>query len=445
MAFDPEDMSVFVYRGIRRSGGTWSFDYSLVGSYEIEFTETLTYPNCPDPGSPEDAAQARLARLLFLAVGLSYYKASAPPTVHLIGGWTRAEQDFLTQLIRHGLGEFAYVNDLPRALSPRLQADRTLPDFAPVAVQLDARHVLTPVGGGKDSCVTIDAVRRLSLHQTLFSVNRFAPIMAVADVSGYPLISAERKLSANLFELNASGARNGHVPVTAINSLAALMAALAVGAGSVLMSNERSASEENTIWNGQQINHQWSKSLAFESLLRGAVGSAVAGLDYFSVLREYSEYRIAQRFAALSQYHPVFASCGRAFRRDAHGMRWCGQCPKCRFVAVILAPFLGPEQLWAIFGKSLFVGSLDPFLLLAGIGGDKPMECVGEIAETRLAISVAANSPKWRDDEFLRALADSIPAEALPTEEQIAYLLSPTPPTFAPKRFQRLLDDDIHA
>ena len=85
------------------------------------------------------------------------------------------------------------------------------------------------------------------------------------------------------------------------------------------MSNERSASDPNLVWNGHEINHQWSKGVEAEGLLRAAL-AAHAGLTepYFSLLRSLSELHIARLFAEFTRYDDVVTSCNQAFKlRDA--------------------------------------------------------------------------------------------------------------------------------
>ncbi len=444
-SFEPGQFEVFEFGPIERTGPTVRLHYRLVGEQTLDFTEEFRFPQLAgsDPvrfDPVTEAAFLRLGRLLLLAVGLSYYKAAAPRRMRLVGGWAVEEVEFLRQLVTHGLGEFAYTNDLPEVLDPQITADEIVPLVAPERPDLDPNAAFTPVGGGKDSCVTIEALRGRGVSQTLFAVNHYVPIQDVAAVAQLPLLTVERSLDPLLFELNASGARNGHVPVTAINSLTALMAAVLSGASAVVMSNERSASEENLTWAGHSINHQWSKSLAFERLLRGLVARTVVGLDYFSLLRQYSELRIAENFAELTRYHPVFASCGRAFVRTGMRQRWCGECAKCRFVSLILAPHLTPEQLWGVFGRDLFVGPVDDFALLAGIGGTKPLDCVGEVAETRLAIELTARAPQWADNEFIARLRAALPAEGMPGPEQIQRLLTADTESAVPPALAAILD-----
>src|SRR5262249_11746443 len=156
-----------------------------------------------------------------------------------------------------------------------------------------------------------------------------------------------------LLALNARGARNGHVPITGILSAIAVAAAVLHGADEVVMSNEWSASQGNLQWNGREINHQWSKSAEFEGLFRTVLRESFGGcVDYFSLLRPLTSLAIARRFAEHRQYFATFRSCNRAFHLD-ESMRhsnWCGECDKCCFVDLVLAPFVPAAELDAIFG-----------------------------------------------------------------------------------------------
>ena len=164
-----------------------------------------------------------------------------------------------------------------------------------------------PFGGGLDSIVSVELLRARGVDAALFVVNRpgdrFAAIEepAAGDrAADRPGRAADRRAGAPLAEL---GFRNGHVPVTAIISGAAILAAALDGRDAVVMSNEWSASSATLVVDGREINHQYSKSEAFEADLRSFLGAADAGLpDYFSLLRPFSELWIAARFAE----HPAY-------------------------------------------------------------------------------------------------------------------------------------------
>src|SRR5262249_14092269 len=226
----------------------------------------------------------------------------------------------------------------------------------PVGYQAAPGRPLVPFGGGIDSITTVDLITARTDDAALFIVNRpgdrFAAIERPALVTGLPVIRAERILDDQLLRSAALGLLNGHVPVTGILSAIAVMAAALDGRDAVVMSNEWSSSIATLEVDGRAINHQYSKSLAFESGLRAVLSGAVGdGLQYFSALRPFSELWIARRFATLTRYLDTFRSCNRAFHIDPTRRLddWCGRCDKCCFIDLILAPFLDRATLAAIF------------------------------------------------------------------------------------------------
>jgi hypothetical protein len=233
-----------------------------------------------------------------------------------------------------------------------------------------------------------------------------------AKAAGLPLIRIQRKLSPLLTEMNAAGSWNGHVPVTAINSAILLCAGLLYGHRYIAFANESSANEATlTDPNGKEVNHQYSKSLAFELAFREVVQERVSpNPEYFSLLRTYGELAITRQFAEMTEYHAVFSSCNRNFHQGGSRIegRWCQDCPKCRFAALALAPFLSPEQLIAIQGDDLLnrQDQLKGFRELCGLGEDKPFECVGSIAESRAAMKHLAGQPGWQGKTVVQILSE---------------------------------------
>jgi hypothetical protein len=437
--FTPSDYDRFSYHGYSfDQQGEFSARYSLSGPVgSIDFTETVRFPDVPGT-----TPSPRVARLLALACGLSYYKAAAPKTVHVEFGLTAAERVFLSELIKNGLGEFAFRNKLPESLTPEILAER-LPDVDPTSPRPDDTVPLVPVGGGKDSVVTIESLKSAGLRPRLFSVNTYTPIQRCAAISGLDLLSVRRSIDSGLIEINNHGAYNGHVPVTAINSLIALLAADLLGIGPVIMSNERSAEYGNLEWNGLSINHQWSKSIEFERLLRSTLASDTD--TYFSLLRPLSEIDIAHRFAKLPNYYSAFTSCNRAFALDAskRATAWCRECPKCQFVFLILAPFIPRAELEGIFGGNVLhdPNNSPGYREILGLDGHKPFECVGEYDEAALAIVMLADQHDWKDSIPVTTLLEELRRHhKVPSPSVRENLLRPAPDHLIPAHFHEALD-----
>jgi hypothetical protein len=380
---------------------------------DIEFVEQFELPTA---GRLSDAHRARVDGLLSLlhwVAGVSYFKTAVPEAVSCDTGVPPpATTALLEALYSEGLGEFAYVNDLPALPRPRFPVADAVSVAAPPRAPA---RVLVPVGGGKDSVVALETIRRSQCEVALFSVGDAPAIARTSAVSGLPRLIAHRQIDPALAGLNRTGALNGHIPITAIIACVALLTAELHGFDTVALANERSASSGNVQWDGVDINHQFSKSLLVERMMAAALAEHAPALRLFSVLRPASELAIARAFARLDAYHGAFTSCNAIFRLDPalRATSWCQDCPKCRFVFLILAPFTEPERLRAVFGRDMLEDERQyaGFALLTATGGNKPFECVGEEEESLAAIRMLAADPRWRDHAVVRRLV----AEVLPT------------------------------
>ena len=329
---------------------------------------------------------------------------------------TDAEHGLLREFYLQGLGEFAYRNALDLT-SLRLEArSAASPAPIPAPATTHERRALVPFGGGIDSIVTVEQVRRradVALFVVSRPADRFDAIEQPAAVTGLEVVRAEREIDPQLLRSAELGFLNGHVPVTGILSAIAVLAAVLQDRDAVVMSNEWSASVPTLEYQGRPVNHQFSKSEQFEAAFREVLAQSPAPLpEYFSWLRDRSELWVGQEFAALEPYHSSFRSCNKAFyteraRRLDH---WCGQCDKCCFIDLILAPFLPAaalRRIFAVTGEPLEdPGLAAKFRSLLGAGA-KPFECVGEVTECRAAVLLAAR----RDDRASTSLLQQLAAE----------------------------------
>jgi len=432
---------VFRYRdyAVDAERGVLSLRYELDGR---EFTERVTLP----PGARWHTDEARAAaRLVFLLFGVSYYKTAAPPVIDFgTTALTAAEEALLREFYLQGLAEFAYRNNLdltPLSLQAERAPDRPLAPPAPPG----PRRALVPFGGGIDSIVTVEQVRPqadVALFIVSRPADRFDAIEQPAAVTGLPVVRAEREIDPQLLRSAELGFLNGHVPVTGILSAIAVLAAVLEDRDAVVMSNEWSASIPTLEFDGRPVNHQFSKSEEFEAAFRGVLADQGCLPDYFSWLRDRTELWVGREFASLRPYHASFRSCNKAFyteraRRFAY---WCGQCDKCVFIDLILAPFLPAgalREIFAVTGEPLDDPALKPkFRSLLGAGAT-PFECVGEVTECRTAVLLAAR----RDDRVGSGLLQELAAEVAgwpdaPSEAETAAMLRPVGRNFIPDRYR---------
>ena len=392
-----------------------------------ELVETVSIPGAPFvlDGARAEAVQ-RALRLLHLFAGVSYYKAAVPEQVRIDSYSIDANTAALVETVYlNGLGEFAYRNGLNLRGRFRLPVEGQAFDAPAVGLR---EHALVAIGGGKDSLVSIEALRTLGIAETVTWIGGSQLIRACAERTGLPMLNIGRTLAPELFELNRQGAWNGHIPVTAVNSAIMVLAALLQGVDQVVFSNERSASYGSQIPGTGEVNHQWSKGWAFEQAFGEHLEKHVAAdLHYYSLLRPLSELAVARQFARTDFYDAHFSSCNRNFHilGERPVNRWCGVCPKCHFVFLALAPFMPKTRLVRIFGRNLLddMEQAGGFDALLEFQDHKPFECVGEGRESRAAMATLAARPEWNEDALVKRFIQEIQPQLDGAELQIEPLL----------------------
>jgi hypothetical protein len=370
------------------SDGVATFVYGY--DDQLRFIETFTFDFAAV--AYDQVVLDRALQLLFFMAGISYYKMYLAPKITINMGQIDAPlAAFLNQTYQRGLGEFCYVNQLPLITHDIFVAN------APTAnlVQCDNDGgALIGLGGGKDSLVSVELLRSQPNIAT-WSVGHKPQLTPLVERIALPHYWVERAWDPSLLEHNARGAYNGHVPISAILACTGVVAAILGGKRDVIVSNEQSANEATLAYKGVEINHQYSKSqhfeTAFQAVLQSNFGDSVR---YYSLLRPFSELKIAELFSDTSFdiYQDVFSSCNQAFTHGRSEKFWDGSCPKCAFVFLALTPFVERTRLEALFsGKNLLLDPAlnDTYNQLLGISGDKPLECVGEIKESRAAMRMA--------------------------------------------------------
>ncbi|WP_374472812.1 UDP-N-acetyl-alpha-D-muramoyl-L-alanyl-L-glutamate epimerase [Arenimonas sp.] len=443
--FDPGAVRAFRFLtcGLDPATGEARLGYAFDDGPEM--VETIRFPGAPFAlDGARAAAVERALRLLHLIAGVSYYKAAVPPEIRIEAYDIDAETaELLESIYENGLGEFAYRNGLSLRgkvhFPVRASGLKALPQELPAAATVGgpsgptaaSGRALVAIGGGKDSLVSIEALRAAGIEQTVAWVGGSPLIAACAARTGLPVMNVGRALSPLLFELNRRGALNGHIPVTAVNSAILVLAALLHGHDQVVFSNERSASYGSLIPGTGEVNHQWSKGWDFErAFARHVRRNVAADLRYYSLLRPFSELAVARQFARLDHYDQFFSSCNRNFHLlgERPAQRWCGVCPKCHFVFLALAPFMPKPRLMAIFGRNLLdePEQAPGFDALMEYRDHKPFECVGEGRESRAAMDVLADSPAWREDALVRRYAREIRPQLEASERGLAPLLEPS-------------------
>ena len=409
-----ESFATFTFekQTVTRAEGKLSlaFDFNLDDRYH--FRPTLEIPArrfLNWEGIPPEQLEA-LAFQIGMTELVSYWKIACPKHVVIKPfALTDTQIAFWKKLYYNGLGEFLYLNGITVSETDLMQiecaGDRPFPK---VGVPLEEK-VLVPVGGGKDSVVTLECLRK-EMPVTPLIVNPRGATLNCVRTAGYgdeDFIVVNRTLDPTMLKLNSEGYMNGHTPFSALLAFIGVLVAFGSRSKYIALSNESSANESTVP--GTNINHQYSKSVAFERDFRNYVaGNLNDKVQYFSFLRPLSELQIAYLFSKCEAYHSVFRSCNVGSKTDS----WCGHCPKCLFTWIILSPFLSRQKLTTIFGKDLLIdNTLRPiFEELNGTAPVKPFECVGTVEEVQACVkateshdftAVNAILNRFNNDHFL--------------------------------------------
>ncbi|HSX42876.1 MAG TPA: hypothetical protein VLF59_02205 [Candidatus Saccharimonadales bacterium] len=418
---------------------TVEFRYTLAhAGMEHHLTETLTFP-APLLDTPE---QQRSLRALHLALGISYYKTFLSPIISHPYAMNEVEAAFWNSVWRGGLGEFLYVN--------KLKAD-ILAQFVPQDGQtFDGQSpgshtgAILGIGGGKDSIVAGELLKKLQLPIAGFVMATGEQLGQAGDVARtmeIPLHAVSRSLDKQLLDLQEQpGAYKGHIPISLIFGLVGTALAVAAGHAYVVVANEASASIPRIQWGDQAVNHQWSKSFAFEQSLQRYIHEHItSGVTYFSAIRSLSSIGVAKLFARLPQYFEVFTSDNFVFRIDPARRpsgRWSLESPKSLSSYILLAPWLTDAEVTRIFT----IDFLDEpslrqlFLELTGIEGEPPLDCVGTVEELVLSMNLLAQAGRYRGATLMGLARErGIIQENIDWDTRAAELLALSPDQALPE------------
>ena len=162
--------SAFLFETYRYDRGA----NELILGYRFEngprFEERLNFDFSPQHLSPDaEVVLDRIFRLIFLMSGVSYYKAYVPPTLRCTAfAVDRDTAQFLQKFYERGLAEFAWKNRLSLPGHCRFDWDPVRPPQS-LAIALP-RRTCVPIGGGKDSIVTLECLKSAAEDLMLFSL-----------------------------------------------------------------------------------------------------------------------------------------------------------------------------------------------------------------------------------------------------------------------------------
>ena len=336
---------------------------------------------------------------------ISYWKCTCSPNVIIkCGKLTKNQIHFWKKIYFYGLGEMFYRNGIKIDIDSfmKIECLNSCEFFNYEKIEDDSNGYIVPIGGGKDSIVTLETVGMDKEKDYCLIINPKYTTLKCAEIAGIKnnnIIEVYRTIDKNIIDLNNKGFLNGHTPFSAMLAFVSYFIAYMVGKKYVALSNENSANESNVI--GEKINHQYSKSFEFEcDFEKYSTEYLKAPVKYFSFLRPISELQIAKILARKEQYHKVFKSCNVGSKNKE--WNWCCNCAKCLFSYTILSPYLYKDKLVNIFGEDMFENKelLQTFIELIGKGETKPFDCVGTFEEVNFAISKTINILESKNEKL---------------------------------------------
>ena len=397
---------LFIYHSYELSENSLTFHFQMD---EYHFYPKWQFDKNYMQGNFSRLQLEEAAFSLGMAELVSYWKCSCCPTVEIkCKGLSEWQKNWWKKLYFNGLGEFFYRNGIDA------EFDSFMTIIAPEREPLpETNSVLTgalvPVGGGKDSALTLEILKQAGEDITPYVINSrkaTAGCVEAAGISPEKAICPLRTIDKTLLELNKKGYLNGHTPFSAVVAFSALLFGIMTNRKYIVLSNESSANE--TYVEGKNVNHQYSKSTEFESDFRVYCAKTFGNCpEYFSLLRPLSEWQIARAFVNYPQYFPVFQSCNLGGKTDI----WCCNCAKCLYVYILLGAFLDDDTLVKIFGcnmleKEELSEMLDGLMLEKE---DKPFECVGTKSEVRLSLSMALEKRRANAPALLKRFNEKFP------------------------------------
>ena len=399
----------FVYHEFKLENNVLTFHFQLD---EFHFYPTWTFPFELEKLNYNRSQADEIMFSLGMAELVSYWKCACAPNVEIrCGTLSDWQKCWWKKLYFNGLGEFFYRNKIDADFDSfmTINCENNNKKLLSDNFSDKANGALVPIGGGKDSVVTLELLKKAEEDITPYMINGRKAIFGCVEASGISSeksVNFKRTIDKTLLELNKAGYLNGHTPFSAVVAFSAELCACFLNKKYVVLSNESSANE--TYVEGKNVNHQYSKSTEFEKDFREYCAKAFGDCaEYFSLLRPLSEWQIAREFVKYPQYFPVFQSCNLGGKTDI----WCCNCAKCLYVYILLAAFLDDEELMKIFGcnmldKTELSDMLDGLML---DGEDKPFECVGTKDEVRLSLKMALDRRRGNTPPLLKRFEEKFP------------------------------------
>jgi hypothetical protein len=394
-----------------------------------QFAKTYHYPDVDLISLEQIHGVEFMDRLCFhMAAFEAMPLASVQPEAFDLGAFSRFLTPSFEELWRivfqKAGAQWRFENHLPHYRGPSFEGRRANRSGGePVSSRRGSVDALCFSGGGKDSLVAMKLLERggIPFSSYAYSHPTYGPPEAQHGLIDDLLhqtktrcrhrmhISDEFATARGVAMERDSGVRTRLCVETPAAVFGALPIALQHGYRYLVIGHERSAESGNLHWNttGEQINHQWGKSLEAEILLADYIRTELVDLSYFSILKPIHDVVIFNLLRSDLESVPSTHSCN--VRKP-----WCQECAKCAYVWLGYSAYLPEKLVSSMFPRNLLnvPQNVAWFRQLLGLGHHKPFECVGETPEVRLAFEICRR--KGLTGQALDMYSNEVPTIEIP-------------------------------
>ncbi len=306
------------------------------------------------PADSDGITELELFREAAFSLGLaelvSYWKLTCAPTVVVEAGCLDdAQISWWKKLYFNGLRDFFRTNGIRTDAESFMDLKSAGSRIGGKADPRAYHGNLIPVGGGRDSFVSMEVLSSMRQENHAFVINHVMSAIHSAEAAGYRgdrLIVAQRTLDARMLDFNKQGYLNGTTPFNALTAFAAYLTAVVYGKKYICLSIEAGSEDDDD----DALSQMYSKTIGFEKDFHSYTETYMSRrILCFSLLRPLSELQITGIFSNYRQYHRVFRSCNVGAKTET----WCAHCGRCLYVGIMLSAFLDDEQLNEIFGRDM--------------------------------------------------------------------------------------------
>lgn len=343
---------------------------------------------------------------------------------------TYVDEDFAKlweNIFLHVWGQWRYENNLPHDKPPKLIKGHTK-ILAPISLHFEDPVTLTFFGGGKDSLVSAALLQNSDIQHDIlaYSSSIYGNRAEQADIkelakSASPesfineIVVFDDFIDSPIVEYDGQEYKIHSLAAaeTPASIFESIPLAIYSGYSSLALGHEKSSNYPNLKWSEEDknpINHQWGKSLEAQQQISEYISNnLVSSIKYYSTIMPLRDPAIMT----------IFSSLQWELSSKAHSCNvskpWCRRCAKCVYVWLFYLAFLDEKKVTKeIFGGEVLFDieeNKNILRMLAGKDVQTPFECVGQPAETMLALAMC--EAKGYQQEIVRELLEDYPVSKL--------------------------------